>query len=674
MKNFFSLFAAFMMAVFICGCSDNTTDNGGGFSQPSREEINIDGAETEASFNGETVILGVGSKDAADIQQSLLQLCPNVGTEVTANTKLLVLPELSKKYEKEITTVYDNGGIIAILHPAYDKIKSWFDAQNWNATLVSHKIDDALLFSFANQYHCCIVENDGEDDVQVSKDDAMNMADKNSDDFFFKDLLNDEEELVEDKVDNTQGEEIFTDYQDKKYNKYYTYFSSWVNVMNNDIKERSNDEKKIEKARQLFQKQMSRADDAPSSQVQDVSALFTRYAYSDVITFTANERVRKLPGSKPDSIRGGSGAVTLGFNIYQIHCYESSPTPGDYYLVELDAALASDNMYKGKWWNLHGGTYVRICGFYAKDFTVECIPWNNKENKPYSFQNVELVGESKPSTVNGATSYTNDFTFNVGASASISAGGEFGTEVKKAVEGKAKLSMGWSWTESDTRTISDTDIANLSGAYTGYPGITASKVAYKLVFNNLPKYKWAESYGFYEGNSQTYRSTNNIHGVWVWHDKNAKDDSDADPIGILVRTKATYGAMSFVSLKTDLKTFEFNKYGAAEFKFQLKPFCRDKCGVINIENDFVKDQTSIASIEIYTVKNGKQDSEPIWQTRNTLKPGNKVSSSALKIADCYMIYFTTINGDKYKYSTYPTKEIELGFDNTVYASENFTKM
>lgn len=81
----------------------------------------------------------------------------------------------------------------------------------------------------------------------------------------------------------------------------------------------------------------------------------------------------------------GSGAINVSFDIYQVHCYEGQAGSGDYYIVNMSSSVSNNDMYKGRWSNRHGGTYVRICGFYGKAFAMECIPLKceTKDGKRY---------------------------------------------------------------------------------------------------------------------------------------------------------------------------------------------------------------------------------------------------------------------------------------------------
>ena len=193
-------------------------------------------------------------------------------------------------------------------------------------------------------------------------------------------------------------------------------------------------------------------------------------------------------------------------------------------------------------------------------------------------------------------------------------------------------------------------------------------------FNNLPYFQWSQSCGINEGSSQTYRSTNYLDASWIWHAKNVKDNSKTGTIGIKVRTQASYGTLSFFTTKADLDEKTFNKFGNFEHVFFMKSFSHERCGTLDIENDF-EDGTAITSVEIYKIVSELNPHKLVWSSQNTIVPGKSITSAALNTADTYMIFFKTNTGKTYKYSKKSTgKTIELGSNNIVYSSIDFEEI
>ena len=655
-KNFLTKLFAILFIFGMCACSD---DNDGVVSVPSSADFNINRADPGVTFKQEAVIMGVNGNDAKNVAISLCYLLPNMTQTVTENTKLLIVPELSKEYEKEITTVYENGGVVAVTDPSQEQLTKWFDAYDWESGIVPGNVDNALMFSFSKGFHCCLVY--GPDDNSVLVDSTSTSS------------TSDQESTTTGTKSDDGVEYIWIDFQNPKYPEVYNYLSSWIDVVNKDFEKIGITEDEANSVKQQFL-QKTRSGDSDDENMKDVSEVFARYPYSIIAPFTANSLVRWLAGGSDPDIIKGTGAVTVSFNIYQIHCYEDQPGAGDYYLINMTAGLASADMYKGKWWNQHSGTYVRICGLYAKEFAITCSPYHQTNSStgfriPYSTDEVELLETPKPLTTVGKTQYDDSFTFGIDASLSVSGG--VNVMMAPYFEIKPSISFGWKWSEKTVRSISDTDIRNISGA-TSINGTTVSAVGWRMLFNNLPEFQWSQDYGFNEGNSLTYRSTNYLHANWVWHHKGVKDNSTQDPIAIRVRTMATYGAMSFISTEADLQQKLFN-YGCIDHIINLKPFSRDRCGTITLENNFT-DNTAITEIQIYKKNSDGSDGDLVWSTDNTLKTGKKVTTSALRVADKYQIYFDTNKGKRYKYSTYSALEIEIGMDNNIYSNINFTEV
>ncbi len=689
-KYFLTKLLALLIISGMFACSDDENDNTS-VNTPTADEFNLNDAGTGISFDQEAVILGVSGNSAADMGVSLMYLLSDIKQEVTDNTKLLIVPELSSKYEDAIMKVYNNGGVVAVTNPSESQILKWFEDVDWKDGFMPGRVNDALMFSFGQGFHCCVVYGPDNEDIAVDSTDVANMPDKDSEGFIFKPLLEAQAPVTELKSTvgdaSSAGEDVWTDFEDSKYPAVYSYLSSWVNSVNKSFAEKDVvDENEADKVKQLFSRKVTRANGSGKAD-NDVSLMFSKYTYSVVLPFHANERQYKVWLSDPDYI-SGDGSVSVDFNIYQIHCYDEAPGAGDYYLVNMSAALESDRMYKGKWVNRHGSIWVRLCGYYATAFAVDCIPWNTEKNVPFTNDDVEFVGSTSPETTEGETVYTTQSSFSLNVTGSVSAGKNLKQSDYNPVgsggflNGGLSVSAGWSWTDSKSRNVSDTDISNTSGAYVvnGQPQPIA-RAGWRMVFNNYPKFDfWGNSCGYDEGKSQTYRSTNYLDASWIWRAKYAKDFSTKAPIAIKVRTQPTYGSMVFWGTEEDLEYHIYNKFGAFEYTFNLNSFSRDRCSTIVVENDF-EDGTSITGIEINRVdkptdSKNVTSNKLVWSTEKTIKPGKSVTSAALSVADTYNIYLTTDTGHRYMYSKGGSnaKSLEVGMSNTVYSSIDFLKI
>jgi hypothetical protein len=429
-------------------------------------------------------------------------------------------------------------------------------------------------------------------------------------------------------------------------NDIYTYLNGWVADMN------KYEEKKVEN---------SNGDD-------DLSKDFTQYHYGKTFTYNDKKEVRHLALSKRDYIEG-SGAINVSFDIYQVHCYEGQAGSGDYYIVNMSSSVSNNDMYKGRWSNRHGGTYVRICGFYGKAFAMECIPLKceTKDGKKvYTELGTDDIfftasGTPSPQTTINQVTYTSSHTHGVEAGLSVAAGAK--GDIPYA-EAKYTMKAGWSWTHSKTYTINDMDIKNTQ---------RKNIAAYELVFKNLPYFRWKSKNGFEEGNSNIYKATAEVNAAWAWYMPKMADNSDESPIAIRFIARPTYGAMSFISTGADLHTLTFTDIGNINHIFDLHPFTRDRYAPLQFTNN-LNDKVAISKVEIY--KKGEQ--KAIWSYKSTLQNGSSITTPPLRIADNYEVEFTTVNDKTYKYKKY-NQVLSLQWDisnidcNKIYAKEDFAE-
>lgn len=624
------------------------------WQHPTEEDVNLHDPDVNVTYNGKAVIMGVTGENAGEIQQVLAEFIPNTQQTVDESTTLLIVPSLSEAYEEQLLAMYEQGGVIAIINPDRADLDNWYEKHKWVECKDANDMDGTLIYSFSPTHHCIVTEPD-DDDIYLDEDDddAGVMGDE---DVFFDHLIDDidSEDVIKDEDYSEETDENYeqtTSFVEDNYSDMYTNLHPWITILNEDLE----DKKEMEL--------MTRSGvDTP-----DVSKVFNAYPYGKTYPFSVNAKVRKWGVFKADRIKG-NGSIGVSFDIYQIHCYDDQPGSGDYYLVDMTASVANSDLYKGKWWNNHAGTYIRICGLYAKSFEIQCTPVDGVTKQPLESDRVTFTanGFPSPATTVGETHYEKSSTFEIAGSASISKSKSSaidlqGGKEKKGMEYGVELSMGASWTKSENRTVSDTDITNTT---------TGNQVGYKLIFNNLPKFSWSQSRGFDEGKSLTYRSTVDIRSSWIWHVKDAKDNSEEAPIAIRFRAKPVYEAMSFVTTKADLKTVTFDNLGNVEDYIELQPFTRKQCGKIILENDF-KNNVSIKNTRLYHVDPENKAETLIWESKSTIKPGNKVATAPLHIVNDYTVRFTTTDDREYEYTSYDTIQLENSEEKVIYSATDF---
>lgn len=294
---------------------------------------------------------------------------------------------------------------------------------------------------------------------------------------------------------------------------------------------------------------------------EDSMESFANYYHITVTdNFSVNRKFRKLASSDPDYLSGNC-SMTTNYDIYMVHVYEGEPGAGDYYGVKMNASLASAGMWQGKGDNRHGGTHVRWCGWWNTDFIVESHlitttpTWYNLISTWYEDTNDRISftagGFPSPATTVGKTTYTdtNGFTLqmsqSIGGSIGKKSGGTGGDEKSLGGEFELGFSEGWSWSHSESREVSDLDIANETK--------NGNWPRWHLTCNNLPSYSGG-SISFKVTDSKTYRGTIALQGSWMWYDKTGKDNEDRDPLVLCTEMRSSYKMQSFITTAADLKT------------------------------------------------------------------------------------------------------------------------
>ena len=391
--------------------------------------------------------------------------------------------------------------------------------------------------------------------------------------------------------------------------------------------------------------------------------------YSVTYPFTSNHLFREVLWSDADYLSGG-GSMTANYDIYMVHVYEGEPGAGDYYGVKMTASIANAGMWKGKGWNKHGGVRVRWCGascrrFYAESHLISSMNANWFEDLTDRLM-FTSGGYPSPSTTVGQTSYEDKNSFSLSMSQSV--GGEISKESKGAessLGAKGSLdfsfSESWEWSHTESRTISDVDITNMTQR--------GNWAAWALYFNNLPEFKWSEDYGYDIKNNQASRGTMEIHTSWLWYDSSGKDNEDRAPYVLCTYMDVEYEMWSFISTAADNKQDTWKIYPTEYKKITLPKMVNTTAGPLKIVND-LPDGMTISNIKVLTT-----DNQEASEFENTVPNGGERVLGAYNTKYQYIVTFKgkTRAGkvSNYKYTLNPSIKVNHKETTVVYAASDF---
>ncbi|MBO6144154.1 MAG: hypothetical protein J6O54_02690 [Prevotella sp.] len=405
---------------------------------------------------------------------------------------------------------------------------------------------------------------------------------------------------------------------------------------------------------------------------KSIEAFGSQYHYSVTYSFTCKEEFKHVLWSDAD-YHNGSGAMTASFDIYTAHVYEGEPGAGDYYAVRMTASLASAGMWKGKGDNTHGGVHVRWCGAYATDFIAEAhlrehnADWNQDLSDRIMFPS---GGFPSPSTTVGKTTYTDTNSFSLNMSQTVGASKKSGTDghgakTEAGIEGSVSFSEGWTWQHSESRSISDVDVANETK--NGY------WARWHLTFNNLPEFKFSEDYGFDIKNNIASRSTMDLHASWLWYDKSGKDNQDRTPYDLCVYMKATYGHQNWTSTEADLykKSWQWNSH--EELIIPLEKVVNVTAGHLVLKND-LPEGMNISNVKVLNA----DDNTEVSEFENTIPNGGELLLGTYNSNLRYLVTFKARKSGAdtprtYKYTTNPSIKLNHKAKTTLYANGDFTE-
>ena len=443
---------------------------------------------------------------------------------ITDNTYLVILDKLSDLPEKQLVELYEDGVVIAIVHPKKAELKALFEKYpEMGYFLDDDGIDGAQLVALSSWNNGFYIIPD---------------INKYMENYSFKA----EQTLDPNSKEATGGEfdpnelPSYTNEEGLKYELSYYFFGAFLEEL---ITQQA-----LYDAEDANEAKSRAGSDNTNANIKKVAGRAHVWASG---VFNINEVYFRT------SYRfNGSAPVTVSYDVYPIHVYEGEIGSGDYYFMDMTANIANDKMFQGK--NSFGTSFfpvlLRWCGAYAKTFKVSSTLINNKNTEQVAGVSFPAEGFPFPETIIKTTNYSKTKTFNIGTGVSGNLGGEKGKEGNVSSSGikgggSVSVNFGWSWSDTKSWSVKDVDVENRT---------TNSTAAWALIYNELPYFKWSEEYGFDLGNSRAYRSSMQLHGSWVWYIPDMPDDTEAEPLRIKIEAEGDYGFMNFWATKADLNT------------------------------------------------------------------------------------------------------------------------
>ena len=301
----------------------------------------------------------------------------------------------------------------------------------------------------------------------------------------------------------------------------------------------------------------------------DIRKLFNYQTIDHTYNVYLKKQEAKVIASNADIIEK-SGQIDVKITVYPLYAFQDQAARGDYYIVSLTVIAHNDQMYAGNWTQKHGGVSVRLCGFYMQKLQVTTDILNSDLNS-VSGAGFAAGGTPVPATTIGKTSYTTGFSWSLGASVT----GQVGSSNTIG----ATVSGGVTFSNSDTREISDLDVSNIS---------LQSVAEYKYIFNNLPYYQNLKIHV----PALLYISNAEFRQDWIWRLPHTNDYSTEK--FILKNSIATeYGSCHFFSSGADMKWNDWTDavQGKSFFTYELTPPNRVPTGLLRIKNAFTDNRT-----------------------------------------------------------------------------------
>lgn len=470
----------------------------------------------------------------SDMKEALNTRLTHLQNAVDEETDVLFVSSSSlSTYNKEIVTVYENGGIIVVVQPETAVANDFFEQIGWIYELDETK-KELYAFSRDHQY----ILDEVCDEVTI--------------------------------------------------NEHLNEFVSWVNKNLKPI---------------LLS--------PPGSGETAIDKLIAAQSITHTYSYSLETLEAQMKWSKPDSIKG-DGNFTATYSIYPLYAFEGQPTTGDFYIVSAEYTAHNTKMCNKdpekyplhKWEQPHGAFDCHLCGFFLTRFSVETNLLSEGKAVVGSFP----TGYTPtPQTTQGSTTYSSGMSWNLGADVAV------GTKNFSTIDGSVTFKGGVTFSNSQTRTVSDVDIMNQS---------SDNQVIYSYKVNNLPTHVK----GHVSDPPLVSVANATLYSSWIWRVAETKDRSD-QAFYISTKPSLTYGSCHLYTSAADYheSRFDINFSDKDVQRTKLTPPNRIPTGLLEINNTF-----EVAYMSEIVIKN--EQGEVVY---------NSAGKGSISIGNAFLRYFPT---------------------------------
>lgn len=439
-KNFKFWMLALPMMLGLASCSEK--DNNSGETTPTEESSAISVFQDWLSYDLPVYIDAAISGVDEDFTAVLNKKFPTAADFASAQMAIVSADHLETD-AATLKAIYDDGGIIAVVHPTEVKMQPLMEVLGNQHYLPSCNGYGILLYAFNKDFrHFTMLEDDPEllDDQnneqweisQKDWDGVLKGSNKweNVMDFFSNNSLH--------YGDNE------TDFNENHYHIYLAPFVDWVA------------EQFIAEA-----KASTRAD----NQEDELSRFYMEYRTKFPIKLY--NRIDKGTLCDEDRLDKNSVCV-VNYKIFPIYVLSCNPgdAPGDYYIVEGTVNVQNDKLW-GPYMQSHGGTNDRVIGYFMRNAKFDYQLRNTDGSK---IDGLSFFKDPSPTTTEGSKTYTVGSTWSIGGSLTG------GYSEKQGFNGSLGFNFGYSKTNSTSETLSDIRVEQT---------VDDTDVSYKYITQNL---------------------------------------------------------------------------------------------------------------------------------------------------------------------------------------------